>query len=353
MSGLIGKKLGKYEILERLGQGGMAEVYKAYQPEVERFVAVKVMHCHLTHSEELVARFLREARAIGRLDHPNIVHILDAGIEQVRYGADQEQEYYYLVMNYIEGETLGHYLQTHKRLTIQTALHIGYQLADALACAHQQGMVHRDIKPTNILLRNRSPQELVLTDFGLARLCDDRVTGLTVSGAMVGTPTYMSPEAVRGEPCTAQSDIYSIGAVLYELLTGKPPYVANTPYSMMMKLANEPLPPPRTLNPDLPPAVETMLLKALNKVPSARYESAAALQTAITDCQQALAMGHAQTPLAPTGDSTPLLLKTLPAAPTTAAKPVAMAENRLGQLGLAVTGVALVAAIAIDLLMKL
>ncbi|MEZ4681805.1 MAG: serine/threonine-protein kinase [Caldilineaceae bacterium] len=282
----------------------MAEVYKAFQPGVERFVAIKVLHCHLAKTKDSVERFLREARAIGRLHHTNIVHIIDieatdtSTTDAAHHGSDhnraannsavsdsadnnKQEQCYYMVMDYIDGETLGHYLQSRKRLEVAEALQIAQQLAMALAYAHDQGMVHRDIKPTNILLRNRNPNEVILTDFGLARLFDDMVTGLTVSGALVGTPTYMSPEAVRGEPCDARTDVYSLGVVLYELVTGKPPYVANTPYSMMMKLANDPLPPPRELNPMLPDAVEALLLKALAKEADVRYQSATAFAEAL------------------------------------------------------------------------
>ncbi len=292
MSALIGKKLNKYEIVEQLGRGGMAEVYKAFQPGVERYVAIKVLHCHLVQSTDSVARFLREARAVGRLRHPHIVQIVDADVDE---GAQEQR--YYMVMDYIEGETLGHYLQTRKRLAVVEALAIGLQLAEALAYAHRQGTIHRDIKPTNILLRRGAQPHVILTDFGLARLCDDDGTRLTMSGAMVGTPTYMSPEAVRGETCDERTDIYSLGVVLYELLTGKPPYIANTPYSMMMKLANDPLPPPRDLNPELPEAVETLLLCALAKEPTDRYADATAFGAAIVEAQQMIGGTTVQDPV--------------------------------------------------------
>jgi len=372
---MVGKKLGKYEIVAHLGRGGMAEVYKAVQPEIERFVAIKVMHCHLTDSEELVVRFLREARAIGRLHHPNIVQIIDADRTKVNARDSAEPTYYYMVMNYIEGETLGHYLQNHPPLMVEEVLHIGLQLAEVLAYAHEQGMIHRDIKPTNILLRNGSPYDPILTDFGLARLCDDQSAGLTVNGSMIGTPTYMSPEAIRGEPCDVQSDIYSLGTVLYELFTGRPPYVANTPYSMMMKLANEPLPPPRSLNPTLPTEVEAMLTKALAKAPTDRYADANALHVALKEVQQVLASpipgsgvptkNEAQPTsspvLAATGNKqttarplpTPTMAPPANAHPTTHTVSVPPPTERWWRLGLAILGVASIATMTVELLLHI
>jgi eukaryotic-like serine/threonine-protein kinase len=264
------RRLGKYELIERLGQGGMAEVYKAFQPGVERIVATKLLHSHRLSSADFVARFRREARAIGRLQHPNIVRVLD-------FGAEDDVDY--LVMDYVAGGTLSDYLRTHPQLPLPDALAIVAQLADALAYAHQQGLIHRDIKPDNIMFTTYT--QVILTDFGLARLLDDSENQLTLSGAMIGTPTYMSPEAVQGETCDARSDLYSLGVVLYEMVTGRPPYTAKTPYSMMLKQANEPLPLPRTVNPDLPPAVEQLLLHVLTKDPAERLASAAAFAQAL------------------------------------------------------------------------
>lgn len=269
---LIGRKLGKYEIVERLAQGGMAEVYRAHQTGVERSVVVKLLHYHLASTDSFVARFRREARAIGALQHPHIVRIFDF---------DSEGDLQYMVMDYIQGGTLADCLKSGERLPLVKALQLGAQLASALTYAHQQGVIHRDIKPGNILFSDASHNHAVLTDFGLAHLCDEESAHLTMTGTMIGTPTYMSPEAVRGEKCDGRSDIYSLGVVLYELLTGKPPYTANTPYSMLMKQANEELPLPRSLNPALPLAVEKMLLKALAKEPANRYQSAAELLDAL------------------------------------------------------------------------
>lgn len=279
MSISLGNTLGKYRLVDRLGQGGMAEVFSALQAGLERMVVVKVLHCHLAGDETFVERFQREARAIGSLQHPNIVRILDVDAHE---GMD------FMVMDYVAGGTLSSYLKERTRLPVDEALRIGKQLADALAYAHRQGVIHRDIKPSNILFTDATHRHAVLTDFGLARLCDETGAKLTVTGAMVGTPTYMSPEAVRGEPCDGSSDIYSLGVVLYEMVTGRPPYVANTPYSMMMKQTTEPLPAPRALNPDLPAEVEDLLLTALAKEPAARFGDAADMARALSYTRTAL-----------------------------------------------------------------
>jgi serine/threonine protein kinase len=275
----LGHTFGKYRLVERLGQGGMAEVFSAFQAGVERLVVVKILHCHLASDETFVERFQREARAIGSLQHPNIVRIIDVDVHD---GMD------FMVMDYVSGGTLSSYLKERTLLPVDEALRIGKQLAEALAHAHRQGVIHRDIKPSNILFTDETHQHAVLTDFGLARLCNDADARLTMTGAMVGTPTYMSPEAVRGEPCDGSSDIYSLGVVLYELVTGRPPYVANTPYRMMMKQTTDPLPSPRALNPDLPVAVEELLLKALAKDPAARFPDAAAMASALSQVRNAI-----------------------------------------------------------------
>jgi len=335
MTNLNNRTLGKYQLVERLGQGGIAEVYKAFQPGVDRFVASKVLHCHLAESGDFVARFQREARAVGRLHHPNIVRVIDF---------DQEADVYYMIMDYIQGGTLAAYLKERRLLPVIEALRIGAQLADALAYAHAQGMIHRDIKPGNVMFTDETHTHAVLTDFGLAHLCDNQEARLTMTGAMVGTPTYMSPEAVRGEPCDARSDIYSLGVVLYEMVTGKTPYIANTPYSMIMKQANEPLPLPRALNPALPVMVEDLLLRALAKEPEDRYQSARDLASAIHQVLRAL--GGAQTVPNPTLPVTP------PAFRPVEIKPVAgqTTESHWGTLLLAFGGVLLVAGLTAFLL---
>lgn len=283
MTNFLGRKLGKYEMVERLASGGMAEVYKAFQPGVERFVAIKVMHSHLAESTDFVQRFQREARSIGRLLHPHILRLIDF---------DVDGDIYYMVMEYLPGGTLRNYLNSQKRLPTDEALRLILQLADALAYAHQQGMIHRDIKPANVMFADETHQHALLTDFGIARLLNETEARLTMPGAVFGTPSYMSPEAVRSEVVDERSDLYSLGVILYEMVTGQRPYVADTPYSLLVKLAKEPLPPPRKLNPDLPDGIQQLLFKVLAKEPAKRFQSAAAFSVAVKQLQADLLLGN-------------------------------------------------------------
>ncbi|MEM7539290.1 MAG: serine/threonine-protein kinase [Chloroflexota bacterium] len=280
---LTGHKLGKYILTERLGRGGMAQVYKAYQPSLERHVAIKILHDHLTDSADFVARFKREAKNIGRLQHPQIVRVIDF---------DVESDIYYIVMDYIEHGTLAAYLSSKGVLPVTDALTIIIQVAEALLYAHQQGLIHRDIKPANILFTDREHTRVLLTDFGLSCLLTD-INELTVSGAMVGTPAYMSPECVLGEQCDRRTDIYSLGAVLYQMLIGAPPYKADTPYGLMFKHAYDPVPSPRAMRADLPEALETVILRALAKQADQRYQDIYAFCEDLTQIQTQLRSGIA------------------------------------------------------------
>jgi len=271
---LAGQKFGKYELIESLGQGGMAEVYKAHQPGLDRFVAIKVMHRHLAQSPNFVFRFKREAKSIGQLQHPHILHVIDF---------DVENDTYYLVMDYIPGDTLEAYLQAKGALSVAEALALMAQLADAVDYAHQRGMIHRDIKPANVMFLDETCSHTLLNDFGMARLQDD--TRLTATGAVVGTPAYMSPEAVMSQEVDERADIYSLGIMMYEMLTGTLPFEADTTFAMMIKITSESLPSPRELRPDLSEAVETLLLKALAKDKTQRIQSAAELKAMIAQIQ--------------------------------------------------------------------
>jgi serine/threonine-protein kinase len=318
-----------------MAQGGMAEVYRAFQPGVERYVAIKVLHSHLAEAENFVARFHREARAIGRLQHPHIVRIMEVG---------NEGEHDYIVMEFVQGGTIGAALKIAGKLPACEVLQIGAQLADALRSAHAQGIIHRDIKPSNILFAGDTHSQAILTDFGLASLADDAQSNLTITGAMVGTPTYMSPEAVLGEPCDARSDLYSLGVVLYEMVTGKPPYTANTPYSMMMKQTTEPLPSPRTLDPAVPEVVETLLLKALAKDPIERFQSAAELAGALNRAQQLLCGEQAS--------QNPTYSRVCTASPPTLQTAPELAGAWVS-LSLALSGIVIAALLTVELLLHL
>ena len=273
MADLVGHTLGKYQLVERLGRGGMADVYKGYQPGLDRYVAVKVLHPHLSEEPNFITRFQREAKSVARLHHPHIVQVFDFDVQDDRY---------YMVMEYVEGgQTLKELLQglsaQKQRLPQDQTLDIVAKIADALDYAHSQGMIHRDIKPSNILLR--SLNQPILGDFGIARIIGQ--TGLTGSGAMIGTPAYISPEQGRGEQADERSDLYALGIVLYEMLTGVPPYDADTPYGVILKHINDPIVPPGALVGTLLSDIEKITLKSLAKNPLDRYQSAGEMRDAL------------------------------------------------------------------------
>jgi serine/threonine protein kinase/tetratricopeptide (TPR) repeat protein len=270
MQDLSGRKLGNYELRERLGRGGMAEVYKAYQSGMDRFVAVKVMLGHLASDESFIERFKREAQAVGKLRHPHIVQIFDFGIEN---------DVYFMAMEFIQGRTLKDYMHQHKRLPVQEALHIMRQLADGLDYAHKAGMIHRDLKPANVMFINEEKQEVVVTDFGIARIMG--AAGLTGTGMAVGTPAYMSPEAGRGEQTDERADIYALGIMLYEMVTGQTPYDADTPLAVIMKHINAPLPTRKDFGDIIPESVEKLVLKCIAKEPEDRFASSGDFRDAI------------------------------------------------------------------------
>ncbi len=264
---LIGQTLGKYRITEHLGSGGMSEVYKAYQPGLDRYVAIKVLHSFLAQEEDFLTRFQREAKFAAMLRHPNIVQVYD-------FDYDEESNSYYMVMEYINGVSLKTRLQKMAKkgemMPLEESVRIVTAIANALNYAHQHGTVHRDVKPANIMF-NEDGQP-ILTDFGIAKMVD--VAGLTASGAMVGTPAYMAPEQGMGQAGDERSDIYSLGVILYQLTTGHRPFDADTPLGVALKHINAPLPPPIVVNPNLPRSIEAVTLKALTKDPDNRYQTA-------------------------------------------------------------------------------
>ncbi|MBK9714380.1 MAG: protein kinase [Kouleothrix sp.] len=237
----------------------MATVYKAYQPALDRYVAIKMLAC--PHDPQFVSRFRREARAIARLQHPNIVPIYDYG---------EQDDMLYVVLQYIEGAaTLADLLE--EPIDLAAALRLVYRLLDALSYAHRRGVVHRDIKPTNVLMP--TPRWPMLADFGIAKLAHESQR-LTLAGQTVGTPVYMAPEQAVGGPIDARADLYAVGVVLYEMLTGQVPFEGDAPTVVVAKHLYEAPVPPRQLNPDLPQVVEAIVLRALAKNPAARYQSA-------------------------------------------------------------------------------
>ena len=277
---LIGTTLGKYNIVARLGGGGMGTVYKAHQPRLDRYVAIKVLHDHLALETDFVVRFEREATAIARLNHPNIVKIFDF---------DADDGLYYMVMEYAPGPTLKAELQTRTQsknpLNFIQSSQIALELLKAVGYAHTNGVVHRDLKPSNVLLGENG--QVVLTDFGLAYIVGG--AQLTTEGSTSGTPEYMSPEQARGQRGDERSDLYSLGIMLYEMTTGVLPFEGETRFATIMsQISVEPVPP--TLHePDLPTAVEGVILTALQKDPAQRFQSAEEMAGAL---EKALGSGY-------------------------------------------------------------
>ena len=255
-----GQMLGPYQITNQIGKGGMATVYKAYQASMDRYVALKVVAGQLTDDPNFMQRFRQEARLIARLEHPHILPVYDFG---------EADDIPYMVMRFLDAGTLTEHLDTGQ-LALPEIDRIFSQLADALEYAHENGVIHRDIKPSNTMLDKRG--EVFLTDFGIAKMLEGS-SGLTATGAITGTPAYMSPEQAQGQKVDQRSDIYSLGVVLFEMLTGRVPFEAETPLAVLFKQIQDPPPPLSLVRPDLPYTLEAVLLKALAKNPAQRYAS--------------------------------------------------------------------------------
>jgi serine/threonine protein kinase len=284
MAGLEGTRLGAYELIERIGGGGMAEVYRARQfTAFGREVAIKVIRAGYSEDASFRERFLREAQAISKLSHPNILPLIEFG---------EENGTLYLVMPLAREGTLRDLLkQRNGPLALEEAIPLFTQLCDAVQYAHEEGIIHRDIKPQNVLLQRRT--HVLLADFGIAR--DTAETQMTTTGAGLGTVEYMAPEQAIGQ-ADKRSDIYSLGVVLYQLLTGTVPYSGSTPFQVLMKHTNDALPDPRLLNPSLPSEIVQVLQGALAKDPQRRFQSAQALARAVQQMRPDAAPGTPQRP---------------------------------------------------------
>jgi tetratricopeptide (TPR) repeat protein len=272
---LTGKTLGQFRIIEPLGQGGMASVFKAYQPSLDRYVAIKVLPAQHALTPGFSERFVREARAIAQLNHPNILPVIDFG---------QEGDLSYIVMKYVPAGTLKDKMD--HPMALEDVIRLVEGVAAALDHAHERGILHRDVKPSNVLLDEGD--WVLLADFGLAKMMAGD-EGLTGSGVGVGTPAYMSPEQGQGKEVDARTDIYALGVVLYEMLIGQLPFDAETPFAIVMKHITEPLPLPTSLRADLPEAVERVILKALAKAPADRFATAGELARALRAANAAAA----------------------------------------------------------------
>jgi serine/threonine protein kinase len=266
---LTGKSLGRFYILKPLGEGGMAFVYKAYDTREEQEVAIKVILPGFKHSEEFEKAFQRETRTMKKLAHPNIVKVLEHG---------EHEGLHYLVLEYVPGGTLKQFVGTP--MSWVDAARLVEQAARALEYAHTQKIIHLDIKPSNILVSES--KKVSLTDFGIAHLLQEGgITDLTGTSVGIGTPEYMAPEQRHAKKVDHRVDIYALGVVFYELVTGKQPFRADTPMAVAIKHTSDPLPPPRKVVPDLPEAVEQVIFKALAKDPADRYEDMGAFAAAL------------------------------------------------------------------------
>ena len=281
---------GRYELGEMLGRGGMAEVRKGTDTRLGRVVAVKRLRTDLAADPTFQARFRREAQSSASLNHPAIVAVYDTGEEMADDGVAQP----YIVMEYVAGRTLRDILREGRKILPERALEITSGVLSALDYSHRAGIIHRDIKPANVMLTPGG--DVKVMDFGIARAVSDASSTMTQTAAVVGTAQYLSPEQARGETVDSRSDVYSTGCLLYELLTGRPPFVGESPVAVAYQHVREPASPPSTYDTDLPPEIDSIVMKALAKRLEDRYQSAAAMRS---DIERYLAGRPVQAPAVP------------------------------------------------------
>jgi tRNA A-37 threonylcarbamoyl transferase component Bud32 len=270
---------GRYQLEHLVGSGGMSKVYRAHDRLLERTVALKILHEHYSQDEEYVERFRREARAVAQLAHPNVVTVIDRGEHEGRQ---------YIVFEYVDGENLKELVAREGPLPPKQVVELGLQIARALSTAHSRGVVHRDVKPQNVLLSEEGLPKV--TDFGIARSSD--VESVTLTGTVMGTSEYISPEQARGEPVDFRSDVYSLGAILYELCTGEVPFSGENPVSVAMRHLHEPVPSARARRREIPSRLDAAIRRAMAKDPAERFESMDELIAELHACLRALGDGE-------------------------------------------------------------
>lgn len=264
-------KYGRYEIVKEIGKGAVGMVYKARDPNLDLFVALKVLRREWVDSDTFVKRFLKEAKVLGRLDRANIVRV---------YNVDEDKGDVYIAMEFVEGESLRDVMKK-KKFSMDEVVKIGITIANALDYAHQQGIVHRDIKPSNILIR--LDNFLKITDFGIAHMQDPDAQEKTQAGEILGTPAYMSPEQVKGMSVDSRSDLFSLGIILYELCTGARPFKGENISAIFHAILNEKPAPLTKLNASVPPGLSSIIMKCIHKKPEDRFQSGKELSTALEE----------------------------------------------------------------------
>src|SRR5919107_2922667 len=288
---VIGTLIGeRFRLEEKVGSGGMSSVYRAFDPTLERHVAIKMMHRDISHDPDQLERFRREARAVAQLNHPHVVTVIDAGEDD---GAP------FIVFEYVEGETLKDRIRRLGRLPIAEAVAYAIEIGRALECAHAHMLVHRDVKPQNVLIDPAGRAKV--TDFGIARSLEAQ--GLTATGRVLGTTDYVSPEQALGHEVTPQSDIYSLGICLYEMLTGEAPYKADTQVAVAMKHVRDPLPDVQRRRPEISASLARVVERATAKETQNRYQYVTEM---VHDLEEVLAIEAARTGQT-TGEATTVL----------------------------------------------
>jgi eukaryotic-like serine/threonine-protein kinase len=338
MTQVAGTFANRYTVEGPIARGGMADVYLARDQVLDRLVAIKVLFPEFARDPSFVERFRREAHNAASLNHPNIVGVYDWG---------QEHGTYFIVMEYVEGQSLRDILRAQRTMPAVQAAAIGAEIADALAFAHAHGVVHRDVKPGNVLITPSG--QVKVTDFGISANPTDAAQGLTQTGSVMGTATYFSPEQAQGFPVDGRTDVYALGVVLYEMVCGFPPFQADSPVAVAMKHVREQPMPPSSFVPDLPPDLDTVIMTALAKDVAARYQSADALRDDLVRFERGRPVAAPFAPLA--SADVPTMAATAAAAPTQAG---AMWDEpprrRWGPIIATIIGLGLLAALLVVLL---